>query len=58
MFAAASMVAPLDGMYNKIKPFVPLVAMKTLEVDGEGGFIAGVTNPMFIENRRCYDVSI
>lgn len=56
MFAAASMLAPLDGIYNKIKPFVPLAAMNTL--DGDEGFIAGVSNPMFIETRRCYDVSI
>ena len=48
MLAAASMVAPLHGIYNKIKPYVPLAAMATLEGDSEGGFIAGVSNPMFI----------
>ena len=58
LFAAASMIAPLQGVFNKIKPFVPLAAMAELEAADEGGFIAGVTNPMFIENRRCYDVSI
>ena len=47
---------PLYGIHNKIRPYVPLMAMSTLE--GDEGFLAGVTNPMFIENRKCYDVSI
>ena len=58
MFAAASMVSPpLFGIHNKIMPYVPLVDMGKL-VDAEGGFMAGVTNPMFIENRRCYDIVV
>ena len=57
LFAAASMVSPpLYGIHNKIRPYVPLVEMQSLQ--GDEGFIAGVTNPMFIENRRLYDVSI
>ena len=57
LFAAASMVSPpLYGIHNKIKPYVPLTNMSSLE--GDEGFLAGVTNPMFLENRRCYDVSI
>ena len=47
---------PLYGIHNKILPYVPLVAMTSLE--GDEGFMAGVTNPMFLENRRCYDVSV
>lgn len=47
---------PLYGIFNKIRPYVPLVAMNSLI--GDEGFLAGVTNPMFIENRKCYDVSI
>ena len=57
LFAAASMVSPpFYGIFNKIRPYVPLTEMQSLQ--GDEGFIAGVTNPMFIVNRRCYDVSI
>lgn len=57
LFAAASMVSPpLYGIHNKILPYVPLTAMGTLT--GDEGFLAGVTNPMFLENRGCYDVSV
>ena len=48
---------PLYGVQSKVLPYVPLANMDMLESD-EGGFLAGVTNPMFIHNRRCYDVSI
>ena len=57
LFTAASMVSPpLYGIHNKILPYVPLVNIASLQEDG--GFLAGVTNPMFVENRRLYDVSI
>jgi hypothetical protein len=57
MFAAASLVAPpLFGVSNKVLPYVPLSAMGTLET--EEGFLAGVMNPMFLENRKCHDISI
>lgn len=58
MFAAASMVSPpLYGIHNKILPYVPLVAMDSL-MQIEGGFLAGVTNPMFVVAKKLYDVSI
>lgn len=47
---------PLYGVQNKILPYVPLCKMDTLF--GDEGFLAGVTNPMFMQNRRCYDVGI
>ena len=57
MFAAASMVAPpLHGIFNKIIPYVPLSSLTELEK--EESFLAGVTNPMFLENRKCYDLGI
>ena len=57
MFAAASMVSPpLYGIHNKIRPYVPLMAMHTLE--GEEGFLAAVTNPMFFNNKKCHEMYI
>ena len=56
VFAAASLVSPpLYGIQNKIFPYVPLSQMPLLE--SESGFIAGVTNPMFLQNKRCHDLS-
>ena len=26
-------------------------------LESESGFIAGVTNPMFLQNKRCHDLS-
>lgn len=57
LFAVASMVSvPLYGIQNKILPYVPLSKLDTLI--GDEGFLAGVTNPMFMQNRKCYDVGI
>lgn len=57
MFAASSMIAPpLHGIFNRILPYVPLSQLTELEK--EESFLAGVTNPMFLENRKCYDLGI
>ena len=57
IYAAAALVSPpLYGIHNKVLPYVPLSSIGMLE--NEGGFIAGVMNPMFLENRRCHDIAI
>ena len=55
IFAAASLVSPpLHGIQNKIFPYVPLSGMAKLE--NETGYIAGVTNPMFLQSTKFYEV--
>ena len=56
IYAFASLVSPpILGIHNKLLPYVPLSAMTKLE--GEEGFLAGVMNPMFIENRKYHDIA-
>ena len=53
--ACAQMVSPpLIGMQRKIWPYASLLFYDT--ISKEQGYIAGVTNPMCIQNANNYDV--
>ena len=56
VFAAASLISPpLIGVQSKIYPYAPLQMISTLEQ--EQGYIAGVTNHVYLMNKKCWDVS-
>jgi hypothetical protein len=47
---------PIVGIQNKIWPYAPLMLYDTI-LKEKNGFIAGVTNPMFLNNNNCFDLS-
>ena len=56
VFAAASLISqPLIGVQSKVYPYAPLQLISTLE--HEPGYVAGVTNLMYLMNKKCHDVS-
>lgn len=56
VFAAASLISPpLVGIQSKIYPYAPLQLISVLE--NEAGYIASVTNHVYLMNKKCHDVS-
>uniref|UniRef100_A0A7S2E3N0 UDENN domain-containing protein n=1 Tax=Octactis speculum TaxID=3111310 RepID=A0A7S2E3N0_9STRA len=52
--AAASMISPpLEGILHRVFPYANLTDLSFIETQG---FIAGVTNPVFEENTRWWDL--
>ena len=55
VFAAASLISPpLFGVQTKVYPYAQLSQITRLMQ--EKSYVAGVTNPMFIQNKACYDL--
>ena len=54
VFAAASLIsAPLVGVQSRIYPYAPLQMISFLEQ--EQGYVAGVTNHVYLMNKNCHD---
>jgi hypothetical protein len=47
---------PIFGIQNKIWPYAPLTLYDTI-LKEKNGYIAGVTNPVFLNNDKGYDLS-
>ena len=55
VFAAASLISPpFFGVQTKVYPYAQLSQIARLMQ--EKSYVAGVTNPMFLQNKACYDL--